>query len=122
MNKKLKQLNQYLSKAGISDLDYDCVVSDACQNMAGSWLWDGPMADALQQEDVIEALYHLEACCYTIVSDLVEQGDDEVDLDQPIWSLQILKDVAVWFKDNGREQWADLLNQALLFAYIKEEA
>jgi hypothetical protein len=115
-------LHEYLKKAGTTQYDYDCVVADACQNMEGSWLWEGPMADALQQQDVVEALQHLEWCCYAIVSDLVEQGDEEVDLDQPIWSINILKDVALWFKDNDREQWADQLDKALLFEYIKENA
>ena len=113
-------LSQYLITAGTTHYDYDCVVSDACQNMAGSWLWEGPMADALQQQDAVAALQHLEMCCSAIVSDLVEQGDDEVSLDQPIWSINLLRDVASWFEDNEREQWADELNKVLLFEYIKE--
>lgn len=118
-------LNEYLRQTGVVSRDDDCLVAEACENMAGSWLWEGPLVDSLTQDTVVEALGNAETCCWMILQDLIDSGDDEHNtdsLEQPVWSINILKDIATYFRDNDRGEWADQLDKALLFEYIKENA
>ena len=117
-------LNEYLRDTGVST-DDDCLVAEACENMVGGWLWDGPLVDSLTQGTVVEALGNAEICCYTILQDLIDSGDEEHNtdsLEQPVWSINLLKDIATYFRDNDREQWADELDKELMLEQIKEVA
>ena len=118
-------LNEYLRDTGVVSRDDDCLVAEACENMEGSWLWEGPLFDSLTQGTAVEALGNAEICCYTILHDLIDSGDDEHNtdsLEQPVWSINILKDIATYFRDNDRQQWADELDKELMLLQIKEVA
>mgnify|MGYP001182634965 CR=1 FL=1 len=104
----------------INGLSDNSIVLQACENIAQpGWLWDGPVPDALSEPTLIDALYHIETCCYTVLTtdpntgDDIEDKDNDADLGESNWSYSILTDLIETFRENDKNEWAEELEKVL---------